>query len=294
MSRDDQHDIGKDLTMVTQHLEQTRAAWNAIAAGYDRYVTEPGRQVAEDALLLAGLQPGMRVLDVACGSGAVSLPAARLGADVMAVDLSPVMIELLRTRARKLGISNLEGRVMDGHALDLSDDLFDIAISQFGVMLFPDLPRGLSEMTRVTKPGGTVVLVVYAAPATIDFLGFFLSALHAVVPGFTGLPDNPPPLPFQASDPDILRQNLTAAGLTDIRIEPGAEVLQFQTGHQLWDWVANSNPIAVMLISDLTTGQRTDVIQVLDEMLSDRAGESGIATLTNPVQIGIGTKPAAI
>jgi ubiquinone/menaquinone biosynthesis C-methylase UbiE len=294
MSRDDQHDIGKDLTMVTQHLEQTRAAWNAIAAGYDRYVTEPGRQVAEDALLLAGLQPGMRVLDVACGSGAVSLPAARLGADVMAVDLSPVMIELLRTRARKLGISNLEGRVMDGHALDLSDDLFDIAISQFGVMLFPDLPRGLSEMTRVTKPGGTVVLVVYAAPATIDFLGFFLSALHAVVPGFTGLPDNPPPLPFQASDPDILRQHLTAAGLTDIRIEPGAEVLQFQTGHQLWDWVANSNPIAVMLISDLTTGQRTDVIQVLDEMLSDRAGESGIATLTNPVQIGIGTKPAAI
>jgi ubiquinone/menaquinone biosynthesis C-methylase UbiE len=294
MSRDDQHDIGKDLTMVTQHLEQTRAAWNAIAAGYDRYVTEPGRQVAEDALLLAGLQPGMRVLDVACGSGAVSLPAARLGADVMAVDLSPVMIELLRTRARKLGISNLEGRVMDGHALDLSDDLFDIAISQFGVMLFPDLPRGLSEMTRVTKPGGTVVLVVYAAPATIDFLGFFLSALHAVVPGFTGLPDNPPPLPFQASDPDILRQNLTAAGLTDIRIEPGAEVLQFQTGHQLWDWVANSNPIAVMLISDLTTGQRTDVIQVLDEMLSDRAGGSGIATLTNPVQIGIGTKPAAI
>jgi ubiquinone/menaquinone biosynthesis C-methylase UbiE len=280
--------------MVTQQLDQTRAAWNAIAAGYDRYVTEPGRQVAEDALHLAGLQPGMRVLDVACGSGAVSLPAAHLGAQVTAVDLSPAMIELLTTRARTLGISNLEGRVMDGHALDLSDNTFDIAISQFGVMLFPDLPRGLREMTRVTKPGGKVVLVVYAAPATIDFLGFFIGAMHATIPGFTGLPDNPPPLPFQAADPDVLRHHFVTAGLTDIRIEPGAEVLQFQTGQQLWDWVANSNPIAVTLIADLTAEQRANVIQVLDDMLRDRAGGSGIASLTNPVHIGIGTKPSGV
>jgi ubiquinone/menaquinone biosynthesis C-methylase UbiE len=271
----------------------TRAAWNAIASGYDTYVTAPGRQIAEDALLRAGLQPGMRVLDVASGSGAVSVPAARLGAQVLAADLSPTMIDLLTAHADEEGLANLEGRVMDGHALDLEDDTFDIAASQFGVMLFPDLPRGLREMTRVTKPGGKVVLVVYGPPPTIDFLRFFLGAMQAVVPGFTGLPNDPPPLPFQVSDPVVLRQRLADAGLTDIRVEQGAEELEFQTGQQLWNWVTNSNPIAVGLISDLTDEQRDSVIRTLDGMLRERAGGDGTATLTNPVHIGIGTKPAA-
>lgn len=278
---------------IAPDQEATRAAWNAIAAGYDTFVTEPGRPIAEDALRRAGIQPGMRVLDVASGSGAVSIPAARLGAKVLAADLSPAMIERLTARARAEGLTNLEGRVMDGHALDLEDDTFDIAASQFGVMLFPDLPRGLREMARVTKPGGKVVMVVYAAPPTIDFLAFFIGAMREVVPGFTGLPDDPPPLPFQASDPEVLRQHFVSAGLSDIRVEPGAEVLQFQHGQQLWDWVANSNPIAVMLTADLTGEQRAVVIRTLDAKLRERAGGDGPATLTNPVHIGIGTKPVA-
>ena len=276
---------------VTSGQDATQAAWNAIAAGYDTFVTGPGRQIAEDALRLAGLQPGMRVLDVASGSGAASIPAARLGAHVVAVDLSPNMIERLRARAREQGLTNMEASVMDGHALDLSDSTFDIAISQFGVMLFADLPRGLREMARVTKPGGKVVLVVYAPPPAIDFLTFFIGAIKAVVPGFTGLPNDPPPLPFQVSDPAVLRQRLVDAGLTDIHIEPGAELLVFQTGQQLWNWVINSNPIAVMLTSDLTDEQRAEVIRTLDDMLRERAGEAGSATLTNRVHIGIGTKP---
>jgi ubiquinone/menaquinone biosynthesis C-methylase UbiE len=232
------------------------------------------------------------VLDVASGSGALSIPAAQLGAQVVAVDLSPVMIERLLVRAQAGGLGNLEGRVMDGQALDLADDTFDIAASQFGVMLFPDLPRGLREMTRVTKPGGKVVLVVYAAPPTIDFIGFFMGAMHAAVPSFTGLPDDPPPLPFQASDPDVLRQHFANAGLTEIRVEQGAEMLTVQTGQELWDWIVNGNPIVPMMTADLTGEQRTNVILALDGMLRERAGGNGPATLTNPVYIGIGTKPA--
>jgi ubiquinone/menaquinone biosynthesis C-methylase UbiE len=271
--------------------EQTRNDWNTIAAGYDRFVTEPGMPSAEDALRRAGIQPGMRVLDVASGSGALSIPAARLGAEVVAVDLSPVMIERLSARARAEGLANLEGHVMDGQSLDLVDDTFDIAASQFGVMLFPDLPGGLREMTRVTKPGGKVVLVVYAAPPTIDFIGFFIGAMHAAVPGFTGLPDDPPPLPFQASDPDVLRQHFADAGLTEIRVEQGAEVLTVQTGRQLWDWIVNGNPIVPMMTADVTGEQLTNAIRALDGMLRERAGGNGPATLTNPVYIGIGTKP---
>jgi ubiquinone/menaquinone biosynthesis C-methylase UbiE len=66
--------------MTTQEQEQTRNLWNDIAANYDTFVTPKNIVLAEEALRLAGLRPGMRFLDVAAGSGALSIPAARLGA----------------------------------------------------------------------------------------------------------------------------------------------------------------------------------------------------------------------
>lgn len=274
----------------TQEQGQVRAAWDAIARGYDQYVTEPGMPLAEDALQRAGLQKGMRVLDVASGSGAVSIPAARLGAEVTAVDLSSAMVEHLKARASTEGLTNLEAHVMDGHRLQFEDGTFDIAASQFGVMLFPDLPRALSEMTRVVRPGGKVVMIAYAAPSEIEFLGLFIGAMKTVVPDFTGLPADRPPLPFQVADPDVLRQRMTEAGLKDVRVEQGAEVLKIRSGKELWDWVVNSNPIPVMLVADLTEDQKADVRQTLDREIRKRTTALGYANVTNPVNIAIGTK----
>ena len=274
---------------TTQNLDQTRAAWNSIAAGYDEFVTASGRQVGENALHRARIKPGMQVLDVATGSGALSIPAARLGAHVVAVDLSPAMIERLEERVSREGLDNLECRVMDGQALDLDDDSFDISASQFGVMLFPDLPRGLREMARVTRPGGKVLMIAYAPPPRIDFLSMFLGAIKSVVPGFTGLPVNPPPLPFQVSDPEVLRRRMEEAGLSDVRIEQDVEQLEIQSGQHLWNWVTNSNPIGRMLVADLTAEQVGAVQQKLEEMVRERAGGKGTAILNNHVNVGIGT-----
>ena len=271
-------------------LEDTRAAWDRIAPGYDEFVTPTHMWLASEGLRRAGLRPGMRFLDVAAGSGALSIPAARLGARVLSVDLSPTMVERLRARARDEGLSNLEVRVMDGHALELADDAFDLAGSQFGVMLFPDLPRGVREMARVTKPGGRVLMNVYGPPANIEFLAFFVAAVQAAVPGFTGLPSDPPPLPFQVADPDKLGRELADAGLRDVRVETVTESLAFQTGKQMWDWVVNSNPIGAHLVANLTDEHRAVVREALEGMVRERAGGSGPATLTNPVHIGVGTK----
>ena len=271
--------------------EEIRDAWDKIAAGYDEFVTPSGGMaIAEDALRRVGLRPDMRLLDVAAGSGALSIPAARLGAQVLAVDLSPAMIERLNARVRKEGLSNLEGRVMDGHALELEENTFDISASQFGVMLFPDLPRGLSELARVTKPGGRVLLVVYGPPQQVEFLGFFMGAMQAAVPGFTGLPMDPVPLPFQVANPEKLRQELAEAGLRDIRVETNTENLEFQSAKHMWDWVTNSNPIGAMMVADVTEEQRAAVQEELDGMLRQRSEGSGPAVLTSPIHIGIGTK----
>jgi ubiquinone/menaquinone biosynthesis C-methylase UbiE len=275
---------------MTIQVQQTQAAWDQIAAGYDEFVTPTHMWLANEGLRRAGLRAGIRFLDVASGSGALSLPAARLGAQVLSVDISPVMIERLTARAQKEEFSNLEGRVMDGHALELEDNAFDISGSQFGVMLFPDLPRGLREMARVTKPGGRVLLAAYGPPTEVEFIGFFMSAIQAVVPGFTGLPMDPPPLPFQVANPEKLRQELVNAGLSNVSVETITETLEFQSAQHMWNWLTNSNPIGAMLVADLTDEQKAAVRQVLDGMLRERSGGEGPAVLTNPVHIGIGTK----
>ena len=265
-------------------------AWDAIAEGYDRYVAPQEVDLASEALRLVGLEPGQRFLDVAAGTGGLSLPAARLGAQVLATDWSPAMIERFEARVREEGLTNAAGRVMDCHALELPDDHFDVTGSQFGVMLVPEQPRALRELVRVTRPGGRVLVIAYGSPAELEFLQLFIGALTAVAPGFPGLPDDPPPLEFQVSDPDVLRRRLTDAGLKDVRVERTAERPAFASGQEMWDWVLYGNPIPGMLVADLTEGQQARLRQVLDGRLHERAGANRRAVLTNAVNIGIGTK----
>lgn len=265
-------------------------AWGAIAEGYDRHVAPQEVELANEALGLVELKPGARFLDVAAGTGGLSLPAARLGAQVLATDWSAEMIQRFTARVREESLAGAEGRVMDCHALELPDNSFDVTASQFGVMLVPDQARAIEEMVRVTRPGGRVLLIAYGAPDELEFLQFFLSALKAVAPDFPGLPDDPPPLEFQVSDPEVLRQRLTEAGLKDVRIERTAERPAFASGQQMWDWVVYGNPIPGMLLADLSEDQHSRLRQVLHGMLRERAGADGRAVLTNAVHIGIGTK----
>ncbi len=277
--------------MVNTLEHNTRAAWDRIAQSYDRTNTSTQMWLAHEGLRRVGLRPGMRFLDVAAGSGALSIPAARLGADVVATDQSPVMLELLTARAHQEGLT-IETRVMDGHSLELPDNSFDVVGSQFGVMLFPDMPKGISEMARVTGPGGAALLHAYGDPHHIDFLGFLIGALQSVRPTFSGPPMDPPPSEFQLADPERLRREFTAAGLKNISVETIAEVTEFESGSALWDWIVSSNPIVecVLIPLNLTKNETEVVRQALEEMVRDRAGSRGVARLTNPVNIGIGTK----
>jgi ubiquinone/menaquinone biosynthesis C-methylase UbiE len=272
-----------------QQMDQIRNAWDAIAPGYDAFVTPSHMRLANQALDHLDLRPGMRFLDVAAGSGALSLAAARRGAEVLGTDISPGMIKHLNDRARQQGLANLEGRVMDGHDLDFHDDSFDAAGSEFGVMLFPDLPRGLSEMARVTRPGGKVLVVTFGPPQSVEFLGFFLKAVHQVVPNFAGFSMDPPPLPFQVSEPARLHDEMASAGLKDVHVEGATEFQEYESAAQLWSWIANSNPIGATLTASLSPEQGKSVRETLDFMLEERAGADGIARLTNSINIAIGT-----
>lgn len=279
------------MTQVPEN-QDTQAAWDKIARGYDRTNTPTQMRLANEGLRRVGLRAGMQFLDVAAGSGALSIPAARLGAQVLATDLSPFMLELLGARARKEGLS-IETRVMDGHALQIDSNSFDIAGSQFGVMLFPDMPKAIREMARVVKPGGRVLVHAYGDPHKIEFLGFLISAVQSVRPDFNGPPMDPPPLEFQLADPDRLHSELSTVGLKDVNVETVTETTEHKNGKDLWDWLVWSNPLVEGVLGrmlNLTNDERGVVQEALDKMVRDRAGDSDAAKLTNPVNIGIGTK----
>ena len=281
-----------DLQQDTGHSEHTAPveAWDSIAALYDEHVAPGESELATAGLRLAGLKAGDTFLDVAAGPGGLSLPAARLGAKVLATDWSPKMIEHFNARATVEGL-DAEGRVMDCHALDIPDDTYDVTGSQFGVMLVPDQARALREMVRVTKPGGRVLLIAYGDPSEFEAFHVFLSAVQAVVPEFEGPADDEPMLEFQVADPDVLRQRLVDAGLRDVIVDTtNQERIEVRSGQQLWDWTLGSNPIPNMLLADLTEVQRDDIIQVVDGIVRERAGVSGAAVLTAPLNIGVGTK----
>ena len=277
---------------TAQHGEHTAPveAWDAIAALYDKHVAPGESELATAGLRLVGLQAGDTFLDIAAGPGGLSLPAARLGAKVLATDWSPKMIEHLNARATAEGL-DAEGRVMDCHALELPDDTFDITGSQFGVMLVPDQAQALREMVRVTRPGGRVLLIAYGNPGEFEALHFFISAVQVVVPEFQGPPEDEPMLEFQVADPDVLRQRMIDAGLRDVTVDTGhQERITMRTGQQLWDWCLGGNPIPGMLVADLTDSQRADIVRVLDGMARERSGGNGPAVLTAPLNIGVGMK----
>ncbi|WP_117594279.1 class I SAM-dependent methyltransferase [Haloprofundus halophilus] len=276
--------------MTAKDTRETEAAWDEIAAGFDEYATPFTISFAETVLQRVDLRPGMRFLDVAAGSGALSIPVARLGAEVVATDISPAMVELLVARAQNEGLSNVTAHVMDGHALELEDDTFDVSASQNGVSLFPNMQRGLREMVRVTKPDGRVLILAFGPPTEAEFLTFFVGALQAAVPDFDGLPMDPPPLPFQVADPESLREQLADARLNDIRIDTDVWDTEFRSATHLWNMVINSNPIAASLVADLSQEQISEVQKNLDTKLRERSKGSGPAVLTTRMNIGIGTK----
>jgi SAM-dependent methyltransferase len=209
---------------------------------------------------------------------------------VLATDMSPIMVERVTAHARNEGLTNLQARVMDGQSLDLADNSFDIAGSQFGVMLFPDMPRGIRELARVTKPGGRVLMVAYAGPEELEFITFFLRSIAAAAPGYNPFPGDEPPLPFQLRDPERLRGELTGAGLADVRVETINENLEFNSADDMWTWLTNSNPVGKQIVAGLTENQSDTVRQELSHLLRERSGGSGPAVLRQAVHIGTGMK----
>jgi demethylmenaquinone methyltransferase/2-methoxy-6-polyprenyl-1,4-benzoquinol methylase len=159
-----------------------------------------------------------RALDVATGTGDLAIELRRRGADVVGVDFSEGMLEIARKKA-----PGIEFRTGNALALDFPDNEFDAATVGFGARNFDDLDRGLSEMARVVRPGGKVVVLEITNPQKPPLSTFFRIWFDSIVPllgKVAGDPDAYEYLPNSVKrfpGPRDLAGKMVAAGMTDVR-----------------------------------------------------------------------------
>ena len=122
-------------------------------------IAETMRESGEALVKSLGISKGLKVMDLGCGDGTTALPAAKLGAVVLGVDIASNLVEAGNRRAESLGLTNC--RFQEGDASDLheiEDRSFDLVVSIFGAMFAPRPFAVAKEMVRVTRPGGRIVM----------------------------------------------------------------------------------------------------------------------------------------
>jgi SAM-dependent methyltransferase len=164
-----------------------RAMWGSgdYPVMVETFLTPLGPRLVE----ACGIGPGMRVLDVAAGTGNAALPAARAGARVTASDLTPRLLEAGRAAAEAEGLE-LEWAEADAEALPFEDGAFDVVMSCIGVMFAPRHQAAADELVRVCRPGGTIGLLSWTPEG-------MLGALFATMKPYAPPPPpgaQPPPL----------------------------------------------------------------------------------------------------
>lgn len=176
---------------------------------------------------LADVRPGTRLLDLACGTGDIGFEAARHGAVVSGLDITPRMIELAREKPRGPGVPPMSLVVGDMTSLPIGDGLFDVVTTGYGLRNVPDLPRALSEMLRVLKPGGIVCSLDFDKPQSalvrFAYLGYLTVVgstigwlLHRDPDTYRYIPASIRRYPGSLGVADLM----LAAGFTDVRVLP--------------------------------------------------------------------------
>jgi ubiquinone/menaquinone biosynthesis C-methylase UbiE len=165
------------------------------------------------------IQPGMKVLDVACGSGNLAIIAARKGADVTGIDIADNLIEAAKKRAEAAGL-NIKFEVGDAEAMPYADGEFDLVMTMFGAMFAPRPEVTASELVRVCKPGGTIAMANWTPEGHAGQM-FKLTGKY--------LPPPPMPPPVLWGVPETVAERF-GESVTDLKTTPRLADMIFEYG----------------------------------------------------------------
>ncbi|QSQ20048.1 methyltransferase domain-containing protein [Pyxidicoccus parkwayensis] len=250
-------------------------AWDLVVPEYVRELQPAFETFARDALSRVGVRHGSRVVDVAAGPGTLALLAAREGARVTAVDFAPRMIEALRARAAAEGLE-VEALVGDGMALALPDRAFDAAFSLFGLMFFPDRPRGFRELLRVLVPGGRAVVSSWVPMERSPVMNVLYRSFAELMNGGGAPRDGMMPL----SDPETCRREMSGAGFVEVSVHEATASVDYASTAALVDAMVRSS--APIVLAQRALGSKwKDVEQALLDKVVAEVGTGPQVVLFN-------------
>lgn len=270
------HRARRDLRMSVPHglsPDRTPEGWGPIAHSYDQFIAPFLAQYAEDALRLSGLRKGERVLDVAAGTGALSLMAARAGARVHATDFAPPMVALLQQRAKEAGV-DIQAEVMDGQDLRVPEGAYDAAYSNFGVIFFPDREAAFRGMFKALRPGGRAAVTAWAPADRLEWFVAFGAAMRRADPEHK--PPAQPPAVFSLSDPVKLKTEMEDAGFRNVHVETVRHAWHTPTPEVGVETLTRTNPVVPLLMQHLGPEKTKALRANILEEYKRRAGPDGI------------------
>lgn len=277
-----------------KYKQTTLAQWQDAAEAWHRWGPTLRAWLGpatERMLDLARVSEGSRVLDVAAGAGDQSFAIAeRVGprGRVLATDISPAILAFAASEARARGLANLATRVMDGEALDLEDETFDVVVSRVGLIYFPDQLKALKNMHRVLVSGGRVAAMVWGAAESNAFFSKPVSIMRRRAELGPPLPGQPGP--FSLSSRDTVVRLYEAAGFTDVSFELVEAPLRLRRAADCLAFERESFGALHQMLSGLDDAAKAAAWDEVAAELRRFEGPSGFEA-SCVMAIAVGTKP---
>lgn len=183
--------------------------WSEVASGYSSYHAAITAQAADALLDAVSGGPGMDILDVACGPGAIAAAAAARGAKAIGVDFAESMIAEAKRR-----YPDIEFKADDAESLSFDDGTFDAVVCNFAMLHIAEPDKAIAEAFRVLRPGGRYAFTTWQTPDKVQYLGVVTGAVMAHGNLDVDVPAAPPP--FRFSDPEEAKRTLTSCGFAAV------------------------------------------------------------------------------
>jgi ubiquinone/menaquinone biosynthesis C-methylase UbiE len=192
-----------------------RYGWDRAAAFYEGFWQKQLLPAQQKLLQLANINAGKKIIDIACGTGLVSFPAAKLvGGDgyVLGTDISDKMVEMANDIVKEKSLSNISFQRMDAEELTVENETYDIALCALGLMYVTDYAKAIGEMYRVLKPGGYAVAAVWGQRNHCGWADLFEIVDRRVSSEVC-------PMFFNLGNADMLQRYFSSAGFKNIKEE---------------------------------------------------------------------------
>lgn len=274
---------------------EVRDTWEAAAPGWAKWEEKfsAGLHDVTDALLdMAGVEQGMRVIDLACGAGSQSLRAARrVGptGQVLAVDISWTMLEHLRKNARRAALNNIDTVECAAEDLDPARGRYDAGICRLGLMLFPSPSRALAAVRRVLGPNARFAALVFTTPAANPFMARPMEVLlrHAgrerPAPGQPGI--------FALGGKGALERAMADSGFADVRTRIARAPLRLSSASEALEMMQEAFGAYRAVMADLGEAQKAQAWAAVAECLKEFETNSRFETELEFL-ISAGVKPS--